>query len=436
MINSLMFYKNFEYNDLFYGMAGLIEKSEKESLSDKSKEEIDLAYSLANAFFELVAKFGFKGNIWRNFIAFLIANNENPFSVSCEVKGNNIKGFDNIVLKDFIILRNLMNCDLKKIDEDLGIEIFSHLENFENEEKDVKLYNKGIRDRICEFGIKLADTKDENEFFDIVTDFYKANGVGEIGLHKAFKVKVNSEDIVKLTPISITENIYLDDLVGYELQKKKLTDNTIAFLEGRKANNVLLFGDSGTGKSSSVKAILNEYYDRGLRMIEIYKHQFEYLLPAIEQIKDRKYKFIIFMDDLSFEDYEIEYKYLKAIIEGGLAVRPDNVLIYATSNRRHLVREKWSDKEDRREDLHASDTVQEKLSLSARFGVSIFYDAPSKKEFLNIVSVLAKKRNIDISEEKLLAEANKWEVSHGGLSGRTASQFINHIAFFEKKNYN
>jgi predicted AAA+ superfamily ATPase len=172
---------------------------------------------------------------------------------------------------------------------------------------------------------------------------------------------------------------------------------------------------------------LNEYYPMGLRMIEVYKHEFRHLSNVIEQIKDRKYKFIIFMDDLSFEDYEIEYKYLKAIIEGGIAIKPDNVLIYATSNRRHLVREKWSDKEDRREDLHASDTVQEKLSLAARFGVSIFYSSPDKKEFEHIVTELAERYNIHMEREKLLLEANKWEISHGGLSGRTAIQFVNYL---------
>ena len=164
-------------------------------------------------------------------------------------------------------------------------------------------------------------------------------------------------------------------------------------------------------------------------MIEIYKHQFKDLSAVINLIKDRNYKFIIFMDDLSFEEFEIEYKYLKAVIEGGLEKRPDNVLIYATSNRRHLVREKFSDKEERDDDLHSRDTVQEKLSLSARFGVSIYYGSPDKKLFNEIIKGLAKKNNINMDEEKLLAEANKWEVSHGGLSGRNASQFINYLSY-------
>lgn len=195
----------------------------------------------------------------------------------------------------------------------------------------------------------------------------------------------------------------------------------------KKANNCLLFGDAGTGKSSSIKAIANEYYDRGLRIIEVYKHQFQDLNAVISQIKNRNYKFIIYMDDLSFEEFEIEYKYLKAVIEGGLEKKPENVLIYATSNRRHLIRENYSDKEETREDMHTSDTVQEKLSLVYRFGVTIYFGAPNKKEFQNIVKTLAERYHVEMPEEELLQEANKWELSHGGLSGRSAQQFIDYL---------
>lgn len=221
--------------------------------------------------------------------------------------------------------------------------------------------------------------------------------------------------------------MYFKDIVGYEAQKKKLIENTEAFISGKEANNVLLFGDAGTGKSSSVKAILNEYYGQGLRMIEVYKHQFKALSEVLEQVKDRNYKFIIYMDDLSFEEYELEYKYLKAILEGGLGKRPKNVLIYATSNRRHLIREKFSDKRELDDDLHNNDTVQEKLSLAARFGVTIYYGSPDKFQFQGIVKALAEKYQLDMPEDELLLEANKWELSHGGLSGRTASQFITHL---------
>ena len=219
--------------------------------------------------------------------------------------------------------------------------------------------------------------------------------------------------------------------MGYESAKKKPVDNTEAFVKGRRANNCLLFGDAGTGKSSSIKAILNKYYDQGLRMIEVYKHQFQDLNDVIAQIKNRNYKFIIYMDDLSFEEFEIEYKYLKAVIEGGLERKPDNVLIYATSNRRHFIRESFRDKEEREEELHTNDTLQEKLSLVARFGVTIYFGKPAKKEFQEIVRQLAKRNGIEMDEEQLLLEANRWELNHGGMSGRTAQQFIDYLLGME-----
>ena len=288
------------------------------------------------------------------------------------------------------------------------------------------MFNKRIRDRICALGKILSETDTIEAFQAVMTQFYKEFGVGKLGLHKAFRIE-HTEEGTQIVPITKIAHVRLDDLVGYEIAKKKLIDNTEAFVKGRKANNCLLFGDAGTGKSTSIKAILNQYYDQGLRMIEVYKHQFQDLNDVIAQVKNRNYKFIIYMDDLSFEEFEIEYKYLKAVIEGGLERKPDNVLIYATSNRRHLIRETFKDKQDRDEELHTNDTVQEKLSLVARFGVTIYFGGPSKKEFQEIVRQLAARNGITMPEEQLLLEANKWELSHGGLSGRTAQQFVDYL---------
>jgi predicted AAA+ superfamily ATPase len=164
-------------------------------------------------------------------------------------------------------------------------------------------------------------------------------------------------------------------------------------------------------------------------MIEIYKHEFKELPKVIEAIKNRNYRFIIYMDDLSFEEFEIEYKYLKAVIEGGLETKPENVLIYATSNRRHLIRETWSDRSDMSEDeLHRSDTVNEKISLAERFGVKIGYYNPQRKDYLNIVTALARRHpEIRLTDEELESQASKWEIRHGGMSGRTAQQFIDSL---------
>lgn len=425
----LMLYKNFKHQELFDNFIWLINHVDNDYYNQEDK--IGLLYDCVNELLELADAYGLEGDLFHCFLGFLLANNENAFSTSCEIIGPGDGTINQIALHDLEIFKELFEYDMAIVDKELGVDAFSMIRNYKNGGRTSKVFNKRVRDRINELTVLLEQSGDVMEYYQHVTGFYKANGVGKFGLHKAFRIVKNEADMPQIVPITSVEHIYLNDLVGYELQKKKLKDNTEAFVEGRKANNALLFGDSGTGKSSSIKAILNEYYDRGLRMIEVYKHQFDCLSEVIETIKDRNYKFIIYMDDLSFEDFEIEYKYLKAIIEGGLSKKPDNVLIYATSNRRHLVREKFSDKEDRAEDLHTSDTVQEKLSLVARFGVSIYFIAPNKKEFQKIVKTLAERYHINLPEEELLSEANKWELSHGGLSGRTAQQFMNYLLGFE-----
>lgn len=369
---------------------------------------------------------GFNGNLWQDYLAYNLANDENSYSLSCERRGRMEGSINKAALLDMSVYRELFNTDLSGTDAKYGT-FLSMLTGFENNNEGERYYNKRIRNRIIKLAEELSGAADDNTFLNTVCDFYKDAGVGCIGLFKAFRVGHDDNDRPVITPVISVEHKYLKDLIGYDIQKKKITDNTEAFLAGSKANNVLLFGDSGTGKSSCIKAILNEYYDNGLRMIEIYKHQFKDLSAIINQVKDRNYKFIIYMDDLSFEEFEIEYKFLKAVIEGGLEKRPDNVLIYATSNRRHLVREKYSDKEERDDDLHTRDTVAEKLSLSARFGVSVYFGSPDKKLFNEIVKGLAQKNNIKVDENTLLMEANKWELSHGGLSGRTAEQFISYM---------
>lgn len=296
--------------------------------------------------------------------------------------------------------------------------------------KKEQMYNRNVSEKVRALSTAIENAKDEEEIFDLVTAHYRQHGVGLFGLNRAFRIHTN-ESGIEFCAINNIDSVVLDDLIGYESQKKELRANTEAFVSGRSCNNVLLYGDAGTGKSTSVKAILNEYFGRGLRMIEIYKHQFGVLSDVIASVKNRNYRFIIFIDDLSFEENEVEYKFLKAVIEGGVETRPDNVLICATSNRRHLIRETWKDRGDMefKEDVHHSDTMEEKLSLAARFGCAINYSAPDRKQYHDIVKGLAERTgSLDLTEEKLLLEANKWEIRHGGVSGRTAQQFINHIA--------
>lgn len=426
-VAKLILYRDLGENSILRKLAKIFEDFEKKNAD---REELTTRiYEQIKALLDTATLYGFDKNLWHNYLTFLLLTNENSFSMTSEKVGANDGTVNHFARADFKVFKNLFEFDFSQIEQELGIDCFSTICSYRAIGKKERMYNKNVSEKVQAVSERIERAKDENEIFDIVTGFYKDYGVGMFGLNKAFRIK-SLPDSVEFLPINNTDKVMLDDLIGYELQKQKLIENTEAFVEGREANNVLLFGDSGTGKSTSIKAILNEYYDRGLRMIEIYKHQFRDLSNIIAQIKNRNYRFIIYMDDLSFEEFEIEYKFLKAVIEGGMETKPDNVLIYATSNRRHLIRETWSDRSDMSQDeLHRSDTMQEKLSLVARFGVTINYSKPSQKEFFEIVTELAKRYpQITLSEEELRARANAWELSHGGISGRTAQQFINDLA--------
>ena len=424
-MNRLLLYRNFEHEDLVYQMRTLAKKAQIDALTE---DDLECYENCIHQMIEMAAAYGLQENLWHSVLACILANAENAFSKACEKKGLPQGTLSKLVLPDISFWKEMFVVSLEDLDRAFGCSLAALLENYVNSNTNGHVFNKRIRDSITELGKNLGACDSEEDFLHTLTDFYRDYGVGKLGLHKAFRIGQDNDGEPIIEPITCTEHVHLDDLVGYERQKKKLVDNTLSFVNGQAANNCLLFGDAGTGKSSSIKAILNQYYDQGLRMIEVYKHQFKDLNDVIAQIKNRNYKFIIYMDDLSFEEFEIEYKYLKAVIEGGLEKKPDNVLIYATSNRRHLIRETFKDKEDRDEELHTNDTVQEKLSLVARFGVTIYFGKPDKKQFQEIVRELAKKNGIDMLDDELLLEANKWELSHGGLSGRTAQQFIDYLA--------
>ena len=371
--------------------------------------------------------YGFDENLWQNYLTFVLMMDENPFSLTCEKIGASEGASVNAFAKnDFQAFFELFHYDFTYLEQS-----FTKLSHYRAIEKPALMYNRNVSEKVRVLSRRLAAAGNVDQFFACVTEFYRDYGVGMFGLNKAFRLHdPEGSAQVEFKAINNMDQVVLDDLIGYELQKKKLIDNTEAFVEGRRCNNVLLFGDSGTGKSTSVKAIVNEFYDRGLRMIEIYKHQFGSLSNVIAQIKNRNYKFIIYMDDLSFEDFEIEYKFLKAVIEGGVETKPENILIYATSNRRHLIKENWSDRNDvvMQNGMHQSDTMEEKLSLVHRFGVTINYSKPSQKEYFNIAIRLARRLGVTMPDEEICAEANKWELSHGGISGRTAQQFANYLA--------
>lgn len=347
------------------------------------------------------------GNLWHNYLTHYMLSNENFFSLACERKEPPEGSLRDVALHDFGAFMRLFGLDNEHM---------HYIDDFRGGESE--------NSPVCEISKAIAEATTPQKIFDIVTNFYRRHGTGKFAFNRAFRLKGD-----ELCAVEHVGDVRLSDIVGYELQKRELVANTEAFLAGRPANNVLLYGDGGTGKSTSIKAILNEYAPQGLRVIEIYKHQFRNILDLTEKLRDRNYKFILFIDDLSFEEGEVEYKYLKAVIEGGIETRPDNMLIYATSNRRHIVREVWKDRDDMEHngDIHRSDTVEEKLSLASRFGVAINYSSPRRAEYHEIVSALAEKAGLEVEEKELFAGADRWEMRHGGMTGRAARQYVDYL---------
>ena len=392
------------------------------------------APSLAGTLASFATEFGLSGNVWQHWLTYNLMMHDNAFTLACERRE---------VLPDSTLV--------KLAERDLGIfmELFKTKESDFDEDEgllplmlnymapyDCECITDAGR-RIKELSRRLAEAEDIKEFTRTLMDHYEKHGAGMYGLYNAFRVDpaTGSEAEFKLVPVADSADVSLDDLIGYESQKQTLRDNTEAFVNGHFANNVLLYGDSGTGKSTSVHALMHEYSDRGLRLIEVSKTDRSRLPQILSTIKRRNYRFILFLDDLSFEENESDYKELKAMLEGALETRSDKVLIYATSNRRHLIRETWGDRSDMEyhEDVHRSDTMEEKLSLASRFGVTIYYPKPDPREYLEIVRSLAARKGIELSGKELEDAARKWELRHGGMSGRTASQLITWLDGTEKE---
>ena len=432
LVSNLILYSDLGADSILPALCRVFEdfddvRTQPEGISDAEKAALTgRIYVQIKRILDVSTDFGFDENLWQNYLTFVIISNKNSFSLTSEgvgaAKSGSVNGF---AKNDFRIFRELFHYDFSEIESALGINCFSVITNYTAISKHEDMYDRHVSEVIRSLSRKLAATKDEAEFFNLVSEHYKNYGVGMFGLNRAFRIKGSGENL-KFIPVNNPDPVLLDDLVGYELQKKTLRGAADAFCRGLPSNNVLLYGDPGTGKSSSVKAVLNEYYGRGLRMVELYKHQFADLSNLIAKLKKRNFKFIIYIDDLSFEENEIEYKFLKAIIEGGVEARPTNVVIYATSNRRHLIKETWKDRSDMEfdGDIHRSETMDEKLSLSARFGITINYPSPNRQAYYDIVKSLAARARINMDEETLLLEANRWEMRHGGCSGRTAAQFI------------
>jgi predicted AAA+ superfamily ATPase len=339
-------------------------------------------------------------NLFKMYICYLLTMDENLFSLTAEKKGITMdEKLYQLALRDMERIIELFECNIIK--ESLGCSDETY-----------------FLDEIYDL---LSNHLQKEELCKCLTGYYKKYGAGQMNRFRAFKW----DKTEGLIGISHCDPIRLDHLINCDYQKEALIKNTESFLMGKSANNALLFGDSGTGKSSCVKALLNEYAKEGLRMIDLSKSDFQYFNKILARLRDRGLKYIIFLDDLSFEEFETEYKHMKALIEGGVEIKPDNVLIYATSNRRHLIRETWNERQG--EEVHVGDTQQEKLSLADRFGLALTFTSPNQNAYLKIVFELAKQYHIDLPENSLREKAIKWELVHGGRSGRVAKQFINSL---------
>ena len=264
------------------------------------------------------------------------------------------------------------------------------------------------------------------EELDFKAEYHKRiTGIGKYGYGLYAKYSMFIIKDSKVVPVKYPDETRLSDLIGYERERQEVIDNTLALLAGKPAQNVLLCGDAGTGKSSTVKAVVNEFADRGLRLIEITKEQLRDIPVIIDSISRNPLKFILFIDDLSFSSDDDCFGALKATLEGSVSARADNIAIYATSNRRHLVRESFSDREG--DDIHRNDTIQQLISLSARFGLTVTFSKPGKKEYMEIVKGLAERHNITMDENKLAIEAEAFALSGSGRSARTAKHFVHSL---------
>ena len=427
LVSRLTVYKKAAENSFLARLAGFVADWKKGSETNNRYQSAlgDLTAELL----EIATRCGLDENLWQGYLACFLLTAECPFSLTVERAKEPEGSIHQLVKGDMERFFALFHYDFSAMEQSLGTDLFSVLTHYRAIPKNERAYNKGVSGQVMALMHRLKEASDPEEFYLAVTDTYRQVGVGTFGLNHAFRVEKGKDGRAVFLPISNLEQKKMSDLLGYEWQKAKLIENTEAFLEHKPANNVLLFGDSGTGKSSCIKALVSSYGDKGLRVIEIYKHQFELLSDIIGQIKSRNYRFLLYMDDLSFEEFEIEYKYLKAVIEGDLEVRPDNLLIYATSNRRHLIRETWKDKTDSDNELHRNDTVEEKLSLVHRFGLTINFSKPNRKEYHEIVKFLAQKAGLDVSDEAaLFLAADRWEMTGGGISGRTAEQFVQSLS--------
>jgi predicted AAA+ superfamily ATPase len=387
------------------------------------QDDLSDYYKLQKAMLRLVGAEEIAASYWQNYICKLIAPSDNAFSRMAERGVFAADGYDGaaaavfaLAMEELQVIRDIYAYDFQALAQAItkrtGVP-----EGAENLAKLTAAPEKVSRRQ----GIHEALTaEDARTSATLLARYFHDFGAGDFEGYDAFAWEGTFHGVAFGDPIT------MDDLIGYESQKRALIENTEFLLRGLPANNVLLYGDSGTGKSSSVKALLNMYKARGLKLIAVPKERIDDLPRILEYVGGRGLKFIIFIDDLSFEENEVGYKSFKSVIEGSVSARTTNTVICVTSNRRNIIKEVWKDRAEQ-DDIHLRDNLQEKRSLADRFGLTIVYISPEKREYLEIVAALAKNAGLNMDAEYLSEQALIWEIRHGGRSGRTARQFIDHM---------
>ena len=294
----------------------------------------------------------------------------------------------------------------------LGAELLDHYEPTQN-----------IYDKTEDFLIPWIEAaQSSRDYAEALLTFYARYGYGDLASYVVFHW---DDTAGRIRGVEHFERTQMKNLIGYQRQKEQLIQNTRAFVQGKPANHVLLVGARGTGKSSAVKALVTEYEDNGLRLVQVMKEQLRKLPEIMDTLRNYAgRKFILFLDDISFEDSDAEFKAVKSAIEGGVSSCPPNVRLYATSNRRHLVRETWRDREQ--DELYRDDSINETVSLSDRFGLVVHYHTPDQDEYLAIIDHMLAQKGVHLSPEELRIAGLRWEMTHSGRSGRTAQQFVAH----------
>lgn len=373
----------------------------------QTNEETEVPY-IVSQLVQYAEKYGVCGNIWQQFLLRTLCDGENTAAVTIEQVGTYGTGLQRALAMDMKVLwpylhstaNDLFGCAFldaympSRPKEDICLQALTHV-------------------------MTACRTPDEGT--EALLTHYTTYGRGKLARYMAFRI--NSQN--RLVGIEEFPHLAWDDLISYQAQKEKLLQNTVNFIENRSANNVLLTGARGTGKSTAVKSLVWQYHEKGLRLLQIERGQLAALPGVMEKLSlIKSKKFILFLDDLSFDEDEKEYKYLKSAIDGGVTPQPDNVLIYATSNRRHLLKETWKDRNDEMDEVYRDDSTNESISLSDRFGLIIHYAAPTQDEYLAIIDHELRKAGIVLDKKELRILGVRWEMEHSGRNGRIAQQFV------------